>query len=206
MGQIQNDARRGLAHRVDHRLKGLGLRFIIAFQRRGGGEQRQMLAALDQQPVEQHVVQALGRGQRVGDALGGLLVEIQAHGAERQVEIDHRGVDMQLLGDAPADIVRQGGGAGTATGADKGHHPADRARRRIEIKAGDRLDDLQRRQRCHQIFRGAAAHQFAVQLHVIDAADHHHLGGGIAHFGQAIEFVQRISRPAAWSRRSGDWA
>ena len=61
----------------------------------------------------------------------------------------------------------------------------------IQIKAGDHFDQLQRRKRRHQIFGRAAAHQFAVKLHVVDAADHHHLGGGIADLGQPVEFVQR---------------
>ena len=61
----------------------------------------------------------------------------------------------------------------------------------IQIKTGNHFDQLQRRQRRDQIFGGAAAHQLAVQLHVVGAADHDHLGGGIADFGQAVEFVQR---------------
>ena len=67
----------------------------------------------------------------------------------------------------------------------------------IEIKAGDHFDQLQRRQRRHQIFASAAAHQFAIELHVIDAADHDHLGGRIADLGQAVELVERGLAAAA---------
>jgi hypothetical protein len=111
MWQVDHHAWGGLAHRVNHRLIGFRHRIIVALQRRRRGEQRQMLAALDQKAVQQHVVQALRRGQRIGNALAGLVVEIQAQGAERQVEIHDGGVDVQFLGDAPADIVGQGGSA-----------------------------------------------------------------------------------------------
>ena len=37
----------------------------------------------------------------------------------------------------------------------------------VQIKAGDHFDQLQRRQRRHQIFRRAAAHQFAIEFHVV---------------------------------------
>ena len=67
-----------LAHRVDHRLIGFRRGVIVAFQRGRRGEQRQMVAALDQQAVEQHIVQPFRRGQRVGDALAGFVVEVQA--------------------------------------------------------------------------------------------------------------------------------
>ena len=50
---------------------------------------------------------------------------------------------------------------------------------------------MQRRQRRHQIFATPAAHQLAIKLDVVDAADHDDLGGGIADFGQPVEFVQR---------------
>jgi hypothetical protein len=65
-----------------------------------------MLARLEQQTIEQHVVEPFGRGERVGDALARLFVEIEARRAERQVEIDDRRVDVKAVGDAPADIVR----------------------------------------------------------------------------------------------------
>ena len=78
MRQVDDHARRGLAHRIDHRFIGFRRRVIFAFQRGRRGEQRQMIAALDQQAVEQHIVEAFRRRQRVGDALAGLVVEIQA--------------------------------------------------------------------------------------------------------------------------------
>ena len=75
--------------------------------------------------------------------------------------------------------------------ADKRDHAADRRRTRLQIEAGDHFDQMQRVERRHQIFAGAAAHQFAIKLHVVGAADHDHLGRRIADMGEPIEFVER---------------
>ena len=66
---------------------------------------------------------------------------------------------------------------------------------RIAVKPGDDFDQMQRIERRHQIFGSAAAHQFAIKLDVVDAADHHHLGRRIADFGQTVEFVAGPARP-----------
>ena len=157
MRHVDDHARGGLAHRVDHRLIGFGHRVIVAFQRGRRGKEREMLAALDQSRSSRTSSSRSGATERIGNALAGLVVEIQAQGAERQVEIHDRGVDVQLLGDAPADIMGDGGGAGAAAGADKGDDPADRGGAGIEIEPGDHFDQLQRRQRRHQILRRRGA-------------------------------------------------
>ena len=51
---------------------------------------RQMLGALRQQAVEQHLVETLRARQRFGDALHRILVEVEARRAERQIEIGDR--------------------------------------------------------------------------------------------------------------------
>jgi hypothetical protein len=48
----------------------------------------------------------------------------------------------------------------------------------IQVKARNHFDELQRRQGRHQIFRRAAAHQFAIKLDIIGTADHHTLVAG----------------------------
>ncbi len=46
-------------------------------------------------------------------------------------------------------------------------------------------------ERRDEIFAGAPAHQFAIELDVIDAADDDNLGRRIADFSKAIELVER---------------
>ena len=141
------------------------------------------------------------------DALAGFVVEVQAHRAEGQVQVDDGGVDVQLLGDAPADIVRQGRRARAAAGADHRHHAADRARRRDPDKGPRSLrsaaaatgapPDIRRRRGAS--VRDRAPHRW-LRPTTID------LGRGIADFRQAVQFGQGFLRHAAWSPRSADWA
>ena len=51
---------------------------------------RQMLRALGQQAIEQHLVETLRAAKRIGDALHRILVEIETGRAERQIEIGDR--------------------------------------------------------------------------------------------------------------------
>ena len=94
MRHVHDHARRDLAHGIEHGFIGAGLGIVDAIQHRRRREQRKMLARFQQQAVEQHIVEALRRGQRIGDALARFLVEIQTRRAERQIEIDDGGVDL----------------------------------------------------------------------------------------------------------------
>ena len=156
-----------------------------------------MLAAFDEQAVEKDVVKAFGSGQRVRHALARILVEIQPGGAERQIEIDNGGIDLQSFGDIPGDIVRDRGGTCATARAREHHHAANRRRFGIHIEIGDRLDDMERCQRGDQIFGNATLGEFAVELHVIHAANHDHFRGLVAHIGELFELAQhRLALPA----------
>ena len=48
---------------------------------------------LDKQPVDKGVIDAVGREHRFGNALRRVLVEIEAGGAEREIEIGHDRVE-----------------------------------------------------------------------------------------------------------------
>ena len=87
--------------------------------------------------------------------------------------------------------MRQRRGAHAAARADEGDDAADGRGIGIEIEAGNHFDQMQRMNRRDQIFADAAAHQLAIELHVVDAADDEDLGGGIADFGQAVDFLER---------------
>ena len=66
-------------------------------------------------------VEPLGTRQRLGDALGCVLVEVEGRRAEREIEIDERGVDMGVLGERPGEVVGNRGGPHAALGADEGN-------------------------------------------------------------------------------------
>ena len=77
-----------------------------------------MIGAFRQQPVDEGVVDAIGREHRVGDALRRVLVVVEAGGAEAEIEIGHHGVELEVARDRPGDIVGDGGRADAALGAD----------------------------------------------------------------------------------------
>ena len=99
-----------------------------AIKRRGRREQTELVAALGEQPVDQHGVDAIGGEHRFRDALRRILIVVEPGGSERQIEI---GDDRGHLGDrgqAPGQIVGDGGGADAALGADDRDHPPERLR------------------------------------------------------------------------------
>ena len=153
----------------------------------------QLLACPHQKPLKQQIVEAFRGEQRIGDALDRILVEIEAGGAEGEIEIDQRGGDADLGGQRPGEIVRDRGRTAAALGAGEGEHLADRLgfRRRVEI--GDRLDHLHRVKRGHQVLADALADQFAIERDVVGAADHDDLGRRIADACQPLQL--RHQRP-----------
>ncbi len=89
--------------------------------------------------------------------------------------------------------MRHGRRAGAAARADKGDGAADERRFRVVEQGGDGFDQRQGRDRSHQVFRHALADQFAIQRNVVVGADHHHLGGGVAHFGQLSQLIEQVA-------------
>ena len=146
-----------------------------------------MVGAPRQQPVEQNLVEALGRRQRIGDPLQRILIEVEARGAERQVEIGDDHVALERAGDGERRVVADRARAGAALGADKGDDLADRSGLRIGVDRRDALDDLRHVHRRHDIFADAAAQELAVEQHVVDVTDGDDLGARIADLGKALE-------------------
>src|SRR6185295_13217455 len=146
-------------------------------------------AAFDQKTLEQHIIQTFRRSQRISDALSGVLIEIQAGCAEGEIEVDDRRIDLERLGDIPANIVGNGRSTDTSARTSKYADATDRSRFGAGIEVGNRLDDLQRIERRDEIFRDAAARQLAIELHVIGTADDDDLCGLVTNIGQLLELV-----------------
>ena len=107
MRQIKQHERHCAANAIDHRFVGGRVQFEFTLQRGRRGEQREALGLAHEQAVQEHFIDALWREQRLGDALGLVLVEIEADRAERQVEIHQRGIGAVAFGDAPGQVMSQ---------------------------------------------------------------------------------------------------
>ena len=157
-----------------------------------------MLGALGQQAVEQHLVEALRARERVGDALHRILIEIEPGRAEGEIEIGDDDVGLQDLRQRPGRVVADGRRADAALGADERIDVADRLGLGIVVEIGDRLHQLQRRDRLDQVFADAALQQIAIEHDVVDVPDDDHLGARIAVLRQAIELGEDVlARQAA---------
>ena len=192
MRHVEHDARHGRAQHVEDRVERLGAEVVDLVERRGRGEQAQMVGALRQQPVDEGRVDAVRRHHGVGDALRRVLVEVEAGGAERQVEIgDHR-VEMHVARDRPGDVVRDRRGADAALGADHRERAADRLGVGRVEQAGDRADEVERADRRDQVVADAAPHHLAIEHDVVEMADHDHARAGVADLGERIEPVEQL--------------
>ena len=126
--QVDGHVGHVLAHDVDDLVAGVGRDVVVAIEHDRRGEDRQMLGALGQQAVEQHLVETLGARQRVGDALHRILVEIEAGGAEGEIEIGDDDVGLEDLRQRPGRVVADGRRADAALGADEGDRRGRRDR------------------------------------------------------------------------------
>ena len=146
-----------------------------------------MVGAFGEQTVDERGVDAVGRKHRFGDALWRILVEIETGGAERQIEIGHDRIELEIVRDREADIVRDGRGADAALGADHRDDAADRLGVGRRKQPADRPYDLQHVDRRNQIIADAATHQLAVQHDVVRAPDDNDTRAGVAVIGELIE-------------------
>ena len=151
-----------------------------------------MVGAFRQQAVDERGIDAIGREHRVGDALRRILVVVEAGGAEREVEIGDHGIQRQVARDRPGDVVRDGGGADAALGADDGDDPADRLGFRRCEQAANRAHHVDGGDRRDHIVADAAADQFAIEADVVETADDDDAGSGIADGRQLVEAGQDI--------------
>ncbi len=149
MRHVEDDVGDRPAQDVQNRIERLGAEIIDPVERRRRGQQAQVVGAFRQQPVDEGGIDAIGREHRVGNPLRGILVVVEAGGAERQIEVGDHGIQVHVAGDRPGDVVGDDGGADAALGADHGQYLADRLGvRRVEKRAdrahhvdgGDRRD------------------------------------------------------------------
>ena len=180
--------------RIEDRIEGLGAEIVDPLERRRRRQQAEMVGAFRQQAVDERGIGPVRREHRIGDALHRILVVVEAGGAEGEVEIDDDGIQREIARDRPGHVVRDGGCADAALGADDGDDPADGDGLRRREQAADRAHHVEGVDRPDDVVADAAAHQFAIGRDIVGAADHDDAGSGIA-------TVASSSRPARISLR-----
>src|SRR3990167_2302531 len=128
MRDVDDDRRRRAAHHIDYRLERLVVDVIIAIEKIRRGEKTEPVGVLLKQPVEEHVIQAFRRAERLDQSRRRILFEVETGGAERQIEDEDDGVALHFFRRAPGDVMGERRGAGPAPRADKGDGAADRRR------------------------------------------------------------------------------
>ena len=108
-----------------------------------------------------------GREHRVGDPLRRILVEVETGGPEAEIEVGDDRVELQVARDRPGDVVRDGGCADAAFGADDRDHAAHRLGVRRREQPADRAHHVERADRRDQIVADAAPRQLAIEQHVV---------------------------------------
>ena len=151
-----------------------------------------MIGALRQQPVDKGIIDAVGGKHRFGDALGRVLVEVEAGGAEREIEIGHDRVEDLVARYRKGNVVGHSGGADAAFSPDHGDDPADGLGVGCGKQATDRTHDLKSTDRRDQIIADAAPHQLTIEPYIVHAPDDDNPRGGIADRGELIETGEDI--------------
>src|SRR5262249_34700373 len=95
-------------------------------------------------------------------------------------------------GNGPGDIVGDGGGADAALGSQDRDDASDCLGFRGREQVADRTYDVDGADRGDDIVADAAAHQLAVERHVVDAADHNDPGAGVAGGCELVEVDENV--------------
>jgi hypothetical protein len=93
---------------------------------------------------------------------------------------------------APGHVVRDGGCADAALGADDRDDPTDGDRLRRREQAADRAHHVEGLDRSNDIVADPAPDQFAVGRDIIGAADHDDPGPGVADGCELIEALEHV--------------
>ncbi|MCY1291886.1 hypothetical protein D9M70_410900 [compost metagenome] len=180
MRNIKNGNGGAALQDLQDRVERTGLKIIGAVQHGGGGQQRQVVGAFGQQPVKEHLVQALWRKHRFGNALRRILVEIDVGRAIGKVEIGENGLGREEAGDAPGAIVRDHRRTATALCTDEGDASAQGLGIRVDEDRRNGGENVRHRHRCDHVFGNAVADELAIEPDIIVFADENHLGARVA--------------------------
>ncbi len=162
MRNVQHDAGRRHAQRIEDRVEGVRAEVVDPIERRRRRQQAETIGAFRQQAFHVGGIEPIGREHRVGNALHRILIVVEAGGAEGEVEIDDDGIQREIARDRPGHVVCDGGRADPALGADDRDHPADRDRLGSREQAADRAHHIEGLDRPDDVVVDAAPHQLAI--------------------------------------------
>ena len=149
-----------------------------------------MVAALGEQPVHQHRVDAFRGEHRLGDSLGRVLIVVQSGSSEREIEVGDDGGHLGNRGQAPRQIVSDRRCPDSPLGADDRDHPPKGLGALHAEQLGHRLDEVDDAKRRHQIFADPARDKLSIENDVIELAKDDHLGPGVAILRQLLELLE----------------
>ena len=202
MGDVEHDAWGGHAHCIEDRIERIGAEIIDLVQCCRRRQQVEAVGAFRQQALHEGGVRPFRLEDRIGDALDRILVVVEAGGAEGKVEIDHDGIEREIAGDRPGHVVRDGGGADAALGADHGDDAADGHGLGGRVKTADCAHHVDRLDRSGHVVADAAPHQFTIRRDVVGVADHDDAGSCVADGRKFIEPFEDV--PAGFGLQQND--
>jgi hypothetical protein len=108
----------------------------------------------------------------------GILVEVEAGGAEGKIHVEDQHVLAKVLTDGPGDVMSDGRTARAALGGNERDGSPDRRGVLAGEEIADGRNDIWRGGWQDDIFRDAGADQLAIEQHVIDVAENDQPWGG----------------------------
>ena len=165
---------------------------VDVVERRRRCQKAQVIRAFRQEPIDEGVIDAIGRKDRFRNSLRRVLVEIESRGAEGEVEIGHHRVEHQVARNGKGNVVGDGRGADAAFGADDRDDATDGLGVRGREQTTHGAHDLKRADRRNQIIADAASHQLAIERYIIHPPDDDDARGGVTHRRQLIEPAEDV--------------
>src|SRR5215471_6841257 len=187
MRHIEDNVRNTGAQRVEDGIEGLWIEIVDPIKGRRRRQHTQIVRAFRQEPIHEGGINPVWREYRIGDSLRWVLIEIETGRAERQIEIRHDGIELQVARNGPRDIVGDRGSANATLGADNGNHAADRLGIGGTEQSANPAYDIEWPNRSDEVFADAASDQLAVEHDVIEPTDDNDAGPRVAHLGELVE-------------------
>ncbi len=172
-------------------MKSSSRRFVRALL---GAQDVEPLGVLNQHPVHEKTVDAIGVLERLAQAVTRLEVEREGHRTELEVEIDQGDLAPALMGDQPSHAGRHHGRADTTSGTGDRHQfpqPAIGFQPATVLgRVGERLLQQTRRHRLDEIVGDPVGQKIPEHATVIAIAERDHRHARLTDIRQAVDVRQ----------------
>ena len=152
-------------------------------------------------PLDEKLVDPLGLLERGAQPVARLGVEQQGGAAAIEIGVEQHGVPPRRDAEMPGEVGRDGGRADAAAHARDRHHAPAQHALGLVLPGRDEGVEMPRhhiaRERLVEIFeRAQPARHVAIEIDVLEIADHQHLRIRLDHLGEIAERGQRLLLPA----------